>query len=391
MKFDEKELLFILKQVEDPRHKRGVRYSFADLLLMCIYAVLAGYSEASEIAFYAELNQDYFKALLGIERTPSHDTFSRLLRMVNFESLSMSLWQWLSEMYPDICLKYNEKKVLHIDGKAVRAASEKGNGEKPRYLLNAMYEGESIGLKLKEVGEKENEITCLPDYLELFDLKDTIVTIDAIGCNQTVLNKITGSEGDYVVPVKENQKKLYKAIEEKIEELKTSGEYEKLDSTEQVTKEPGRIEKVKAALIKDTSFIFEKLKMESFYGTIARIGVIEKEIQRKQNGEENESRTKQIVITSLESISIENLFKIKRAHWNIEMQHWLLDVQLNEDQKTARKENAMINGSVLRRFCLMVKKQDELYAEKPMKRFLMANEHDIKRVEQLLFRTQEVI
>ena len=281
MKFDERELLFILKQVEDPRHKRGVRYSFSDLLLMCIYAVLAGHSEASEIAFYTELNLDYFKALLGIEKAPSHDTFSRLMRMVNFESLSVSLWQWLSEMYPDLCQKYNEKKVLHIDGKAVRAASEKGNGEGPRYLLNAMYEGESIGLKLKEVGEKENEISCLPSYLELFDLKDTIVTIDAIGCNQTVLNKITESGGDYVVPVKENQKKLLKAIEEKIEELKTSGEYEKLDSTEQLTKEHGRIEKIKATLITDTSFIYERLKMKSFYGSIARIGVIEKETLRK--------------------------------------------------------------------------------------------------------------
>ena len=391
MKFDERELLFILKQVEDPRHKRGVRYSFSDLLLMCIYAVLAGRSEASEIAFYTELNLDYFKALLGIEKAPSHDTFSRLMRMVNFESLSVSLWQWLSEMYPDLCQKYNEKKVLHIDGKAVRAASEKGNGEGPRYLLNAMYEGESIGLKLKEVGEKENEISCLPSYLELFDLKDTIVTIDAIGCNQTVLNKITESGGDYVVPVKENQKKLLKAIEEKIEELKTSGEYEKLDSTEQLTKEHGRIEKIKATLITDTSFIYERLKMKSFYGSIARIGVIEKEILRKQNGEEAKSKTRQIMITSLEAISIENLLKIKRAHWNIEMQHWLLDVQLNEDQKTARKNNAMINGSVLRRFCMMMKKHDESYAEKPMKRFLMANEHDIHRVEQLLFGTEEIL
>lgn len=391
MKFDERELLFILKQVEDPRHKRGVRYSFSDLLLMCIYAVLAGHSEASEIAFYTELNLYYFKALLGIEKAPSHDTFSRLMRMVNFESLSVSLWQWLSEMYPDLCQKYNEKKVLHIDGKAVRAASEKGNGEGPRYLLNAMYEGESIGLKLKEVGEKENEISCLPSYLELFDLKDTIVTIDAIGCNQTVLNKITESGGDYVVPVKENQKKLLKAIEEKIEELKTSGEYEKLDSTEQLTKEHGRIEKIKATLITDTSFIYERLKMKSFYGSIARIGVIEKEILRKQNGEEAKSKTRQIMITSLEAISIENLLKIKRAHWNIEMQHWLLDVQLNEDQKTARKNNAMINGSVLRRFCMMMKKHDESYAEKPMKRFLMANEHDIHRVEQLLFGTEEIL
>ena len=131
--------------------------------------------------------------------------------------------------------------------------------------------------------------------------------------------------------------------------------------------------------------------MKSFYGSIARIGVIEKEILRKQNGEEAKSKTRQIMITSLEAISIENLLKIKRAHWNIEMQHWLLDVQLNEDQKTARKNNAMINGSVLRRFCMMMKKHDESYAEKPMKRFLMANEHDIHRVEQLLFGTEEIL
>lgn len=386
MKYGEgKELLFILEQIGDPRHPRGVRYRFADLLFICIYAVLSGHSEASEIAFYAELNLEYFKEMTRIGQAPSHDTFSRVLRMVDFEGLSLSLGSWLTETFPEIYEKYEDKKVLHIDGKAVRGASEKSAGEGPRYLLNAMYEGESIGLKLREVGEKENEISCMPEYLKLFALTDTIVTIDAMGCNKTVVDAITKAGGDYVLPVKENQKGLLGTIEKKIEKLKKTGEYEKLDCTEQINKGHGRIEKLRARMIKDTSFIYEKQGLKSFLGTIARIGVIEKTIIQQEKGKESRSQTRQIMITSLEEISIENLVKIKQAHWNIEMQHWLLDMQLNEDKKTARKDHAMISGAILRRFCLMMKKRDKKYAKKPMKQFLMANEHDICRVEELLF------
>lgn len=386
MRYDEgKELIGILERVEDPRHRRGIRYRFADLLFICIYAVLAGHSEASEIAFYAELNWEYFKEMTQVKRVPSHDTFSRVLRMVSFENLSESLEEWLEEMFPDLCSRYEERKVLHVDGKAVRSAREKGKGEAPRYLLNAMYEGESIGLKLREVGEKENEISCLPGYLKLFDLKDTIVTIDAIGCNKPVIEAIVGAGGDYVLPVKENQKGLLRTIEKRIEKLKETGEYENLDCTEKVTKDHGRMEKIRTTLIEDTGFIYEELGLKSFFGTIAKIGVIEKKISQIQDGKEKKGETRQVIITSLEGISVENLLKIKQAHWNIEMQHWVLDVQLNEDGKRARKDEAMKNSAVLRRFCLMMKKRDAQYSEKPMKRFLMANEHDIYRIENLLF------
>lgn len=122
------ELVRLLEEVEDPRHTRGVRYRFCDLLLMCIYAVLAGHSEATEIEYYVELNFEYFKELIGLEKIPSHDTFSRVLRFTDFEQLSGSLAGWLNERFPDICRKYLGNKVLHVDGKAVRAASEKSRG-----------------------------------------------------------------------------------------------------------------------------------------------------------------------------------------------------------------------------------------------------------------------
>ncbi|MCM1160126.1 MAG: transposase family protein [Roseburia sp.] len=142
-----KDLMEILETVPDPRSARGARYRFSHLLLMCVYTVLSGHSVAVEIAYYVELNFDYFKELLKIERIPSHDTFSRVLRFTDFEALSASLGGWLRESFPEVYEKYQDKKVLHIDGKAVRAAGEKSKGEKPVYHLNGMYEGGTIGVR----------------------------------------------------------------------------------------------------------------------------------------------------------------------------------------------------------------------------------------------------
>lgn len=381
-----RDLMEILEEVPDPRRARGVRYRFSHLLLMCIYAVLAGHSMAMEIAYYAELNFEYFTELLNIEKIPSHDTFSRVLRFTDFEMLSASLGEWLRGNFPAVYEKYQDRKVLHIDGKAVRAASEKSKGEKPIYHLNAMYEGESIGVEVKRVGEKENEISCLPDYLELFELSGTIVTMDAIGCNQRVIKAIKKRGGNYVVPVKENQKRLLAAIKEEIEELAEEKKWDRLDRTETLHKEHGRIEKVVFRMLSDTGFVYERLGLKSFYGTIARVGIMDKTTEAIKDGKEKKTESRSIFITDVEEITVEVMQKIRAAHWNIEMQHWLLDIQLKEDQQTSRKDGAVTNGAILRRFCMMVKNHDEELREKPMKRFLMANEHDPNRIESLLFK-----
>lgn len=383
---ESRELMEILEDVPDPRCTRGVRYRFSHLLLMCVYAVLAGHSAAMEIAYYVELNFDYFRELLKIEKVPSHDTFSRVLRYTDFKALSSSLGEWLRENFTEVYEKYQDKKALHIDGKAARGGSEKSKGEKPVYHLNAMYEGGSIGVEIKRVGEKENEISGLPDYLKQFDLKDTIVTMDAMGCNQTVIKAIRKEGGNYVLPVKENQKRLLGTVNEEIEKMIEKGMWDKLERTEVLQKGHGRIERIVFRMLTDTSFVYEKLGLKSFYGTIARIGVMDKTVEMMKEGEEVKTKSRSIFITDVENITVEVMQKIRAAHWNIEMQHWLLDIQLREDQQTARRDDAVTNGSILRRFCMAIKKQDAELSEKPMKRFLMANEHDPNRIEKLLFK-----
>jgi len=379
------DLIVVLEMVPDPRKRRGIRYKLSDLLLMLVYAALCGHSEGSEIAFYIELNQEYFKELIGLKRIPSHDTFTRLIQMLDFEAFAEMLGDWLWAYYPDICLRYGEYRVLHADGKAVRGAAAKSKGEKPVYMLNAMYEGESIGVKIKKIGEKENEISALPGFLRMFNLKKTIVTIDAIGCNRTVIDAIHAGGGKYVLPVKENQKKLLGVINTEVSRLESSGKFAKLPKAESRNKGHGREESVEATLMPDTTFIYEKMGEDSCFCTVSKVMVVDKESRREENGEEKVTKTRRIMITDLEGITVNELLKIQQSHWNVEMQHWLLDVQLDEDRKTARKGNAATNASILRRLCLAVRKKDPELSERPMKRFLMANEHDAKRVERILF------
>ena len=142
MRYDEeKELIFLLEQIEDPRHARGIRYRFADLLLICIYAVLAGHSERKRYRVLCGTELRIFQRETQIKTGAFPRHLFQAAAYGQLEGLSSSLGAWLEEMFPEICKKYKDMKILRVDGKAVRAASEKGKGEKPRYLLNAMYEG----------------------------------------------------------------------------------------------------------------------------------------------------------------------------------------------------------------------------------------------------------
>ena len=379
----DKALIEALAYIPDPRKKRGIRYKYTDLMLMAIYAILSGYSGGGDIADYVEMNFEYFSKLLGIKKAPSHDTFSRIVRMTDFDYLSSTLGQWLSIHYPEIYKEYDNFKVLHIDGKSVRAATAKSEGEKPVYLLNAMYEGGTISLYTKQIGDKENETGQIVDFLSAMDLNNTIVTIDAAGTTEPILNHICNSNGYYLVPVKKNQKRLYETIEKTVEGYEKSGKFDTLKRVELTQSGHGRKERIRTTMISNTAFIFEQLGLDSFYGTIARVGVMDKLVSQKIDGKEQVTETRTFLITNLESISVENMQSIKLAHWNIEMQHWILDVQLNEDRDTSRKENAIKNNSIIKRFCMHIKYNCK-YKEYRLSKFFMNNLFKIENVTEIL-------
>ena len=381
----------MLSEISDPRKQRGVRYKFSDLMFMAIHGILCGYCCGVDISYFVELNLDYFKKLLGINSVPSHDTFSRIIRMTDFDALSNVLREWLNAHYPEIYKLYNGERVLHIDGKSVRAATAKSKGQNPVYMLNAMYEGSSLSLYTRQIGDKENECGQIVNFLSNLDIENTIVTIDAAGTTEPILNYISDRGGHYLVPVKTNQKNLYAAIEKHVNELEETGKFDDLDNTSFEHKAHGRTECVKTTMITDTSFIFEQLGLESFFGTIARVGVMDKTVTQRKDGEIQTTSKRTYLITNLEEMSVENMQTIKLSHWNIEMQHWVLDVQLNEDRDTSRKENAIKNNTVLKRFCMNIKNRVEKYRNLTITKFCMTNMHSIEKLTELLFKEPESI
>lgn len=380
---DADNLINVLSKIPDPRHARGIRYRFSDLLLMCIYSVLADYSKPVEVQMYVSLNFDYFHTKIGLKNVPSHDTFDRILRLTDFTALSICLDEWLRINYPQIYALYADKKVLHMDGKTITSAYEKSEGKKPAYYMNAMYEGGSVGLQIMPVNEKENEITCLPEYMDIFKLDNTIVTVDGIGCNPRVIGAINTRGGNYLVPLKNNQPKLRECALNRINELEQNGEWKKLPSTSISEKNHGRIESTTFTMIEDMAFIKERLGLTSFYGTIGKIGVMDKKVITKKNGKDVETNARSLFITDLEKVSVSDLLKIRRSHWHIEAQHWILDVELREDDCVARRDNARPNGAILRRFCMAVKTLAGIKNSYDL--FIMATRNSIYYIEDLLF------
>jgi len=386
-----------LDSIDDPRSKRGIRYKLSHLLICLIYGILCGYDDAMTIAEFVEINFEYFHETYGLNKAPSHDTFSRVLRVLDIKELASGFSEFLNIAYPTKYAKYGGKRVLHIDGKAIKAATRKCDGENIVFFMNSMYEGGSISLYSERIDDKSNEISAIPKYLDNFNLKDCIVTIDGIGCNSTVINKILNKGGSFLIPVKENQKSLYNAIVKECERIKEEGRIKDLEYAEMTSKDHGRIEKKNGYLLRDTEFIYKDKKIKQVFWNIGSVLVIEKETEEKTNGEWQSKKNVAYAITNLTDISCENLLQIKTSHWSIESSHWLLDVQFNEDHCTAKIGNSANNMSLLRRFALAIKdgvnKEKEVQAQKDgskykkmtTKAFFLKNTYNFEKIEEYLF------
>lgn len=371
--------------MEDPRKDRGKRYPLKDIIVMAVFGMLSGFDNAVDIADYCDERKGYFLDSFGIKGVPSHDTFSRVMAMLDFRELAGSLSSFLGECFPAKYAEYGGKRVLRVDGKALRGGTAKSEGEKPVYLMNAMYEGGTISLYSERVGDKTNEIKAIPKFLRSFELSNCIVTIDAIGLQKEIIDEIESKGGDWLIVVKENQKRLHRAIEAEIARLEGEGAFAECPTAEALQKCHGRIEKRTARLLTDTAFIAKDMEALKGFMGIGSILVIDKTVEQKVDGIWEKTETRAYAASSLSSVSASDMMQIKLGHWGIEKSHWLLDVQFSEDRCTARKGNSGQNLSTIRRFAIAVKEAIQGDDRTTTKRFFIRNLVNPKAMEEALF------
>lgn len=357
--------------IQDPRVERTKRHLLIDIILIAICAVICGAKEWEEIENYGEEKITWFKKFLKLPNgIPSHDTFARVFSRLDSQTFQEGFINWVKEL-----VELLPGEVIAIDGKTLRGSHERSKGKSALHIVSAWATEQHISLGQINVDSKSNEIKAIPLLLERLYLKGAIVTLDAMGCQRKIAEKIAEKEADYVLAVKGNQGDLHSSMEATFKRAKELDFNAMVYSQhETVDGDHGRIE-TRRCIVLPLMYLYNfKIKWKNLKSLV----LIESERETKKGEKKIEKR---YYISSLEG-DAEKISSAIRAHWRIENNlHWSLDVTFREDDCRIRKGHAAANFSLLRKFALsLLKNESSMKGSIKKKQFksLMNNNYLIK-------------
>ncbi len=343
-------------QVKDHRRGPAVRYDLKEMIVMTICAVLCGCDDWVDVADWCEEEEGWLKTFLVLAKgTPSHDTFGEVFRILDAKVFENCFRQWIASLVGVA------KGVVAFDGKTVRGSKD---GPNTALHMVSAYATE-LGVSLGQEGSagKGNELAAIKALLETLVLKGCIVTLDALGCQTEVAEKIVDRGGDYVLAVKDNQKNLSEAVVEFFTTAEAF-DFRNLDVQKRVwvDKDHGRLETRRAVWIADVSWMDQSVRQA--WKKLGAVGMIESEQEIK----DKISVERRYFIASSGVKTVEQFAHAARAHWGVEAMHWVLDVTFREDHCRVRKGHAARNLSAIRKFALSALRNDTLHPDRSLRR-----------------------
>lgn len=343
-------LLDHYSSVVDPRVERTRKHLLTDLLTIAICGFICGVDNWVELEDFGKAKQEWFKTFLRLPHgIPSHDTFGRFFAALDPEQFSRCFIGWVKAIS-----EVTEGEVVAIDGKTLRRSFDRASSKAAIHMVSAWASKNGLVLGQVKTEEKSNEITAIPKLLELLYVRGCIVTIDAMGCQREIVERIVEKGADYVISLKGNQGALQKEVETLFVEARGERfELLKHSYSETVEKDHGRVETRRCWVTGQLDAIAERKKWPS----LTSVGMVEAE--RDVNGVV--STEVRYFISSLAGDDAKKFADAVRSHWSIENSlHWVLDVAFDEDQSRVRKDNAPENMAMLRHVALNLIKADKL-------------------------------
>jgi predicted transposase YbfD/YdcC len=324
------------KDLADPRQRGKVIYPLAEVLLLCLLAVLAGAETFVDIARFGEKKIELLRRFRPFrDGTPSHDHLGDIFAVLDAAQFQRCFVAWVG------ALTGASGDVIAIDGKTARRSFQKKGAKAPIHMVSAFAARQRLVLGQVKVAEKSNEIVAIPNLLEMLEIEGAIVTIDAMGCQRDIAEKILEKKADYVLALKGNQGALREDVEVFAAEQKANGFKDtKVSCHETVDGDHGRIEKRTYTVFHDVAWLQERHEWPGLRGVV----MVE---STREIGEKIERETR-FYITSLVWLA-SLLGPVIRSHWSVENSlHWVMDMIFRDDECRVRTDHAPANFITLK-------------------------------------------
>jgi len=335
-------LLSVFIELDDFRVKGRCNHKLIDIVAISICAVISGADTWNGIHDFGIAKELWFRKFLELPNgIPSHDTISRIFSLLDPAKFEVCFMDWIQAVFDA-----TGGQIIPVDGKTLRHSYDKKSGKAAIHMVSAWGAANGVVLGQIKTKEKSNEITAIPELLNVLDINGCVITIDAMGCQKAITKKVINKGADYVIAVKENQPTLYNEINNCINEALEQGENAKniIDYYETHDSGHGR-EEIRRYYILDK---IDSVESAMDWQGLNTIGMVES--IRILEGKT--SINKRYYISSIEK-DAKNFATAVRKHWSIENSlHWVLDVSFREDECRIRKDNAAGNFSILRRIAL---------------------------------------
>lgn len=328
-------------ELEDPRvTNHNSKHTFEDIFILAFVANLCFCDSWVEVEQFCKSREEFFKEFLELTNgIPSHDTFGRVFSMIDSVHLEELLISWMSKIF-----RKTNGEIIAIDGKNIRGSRKKGE-HSGISMINAWACENKLSLGCIKVEDGSNEIVGISKMLDYLNIKKCTITIDAIGCQTKIADKIIDKGGNYILCVKNNQKRLRESIESHFDHHINKAKGRHISDTGVIIEKAHGREESRQILTLPSDDVY-KLK-ETWPHAKSVIKIIRKRLV-------NDKMSEQVnyYISSHSFLSIQIPSGI-RKHWHIEnCLHWQLDVSFGEDGCRARVKNAANNLAVLRRMSL---------------------------------------
>jgi predicted transposase YbfD/YdcC len=328
-------------QIPDPRIHRNKKHNLTDIIVLSVLAVLCGAESYDSIVEFGKARIDFLKQVLKLPNgIPSHDTVNRVISLIKPDQFEKVFVQWV-----DSLREKNFQEVISLDGKTVRGSKDGFHGKSAIHIVSAWANQNALVLGQRKVDGKSNEIAAIPDLLDMLEIKGCIITIDAMGTQKSIAEKIIKNGADYILALKGNHSYLKQDVESLCQRMQSDSENQMID------KGHGRIETRTCKVYNKIEMLEDVEKWPEFKSVI--------QVTAKREIKEKESIETRLYISSLNH-DAKAFNEYIRQHWGVENSlHWTLDMTFREDEQRKRDKFAAQNFAIIRKIALNLLKQED--------------------------------